>query len=127
MTSSHAPQTPRVLIVDDEKIVADTLQIILNQNGFEAIAVYDGLSAVSTAAAWKPDILLSDVVMPNLNGVEAAIRVRALVPQCRVLLLSGQTAVEDLLHEAQIRGHNFEVKIKPVHPRDLLHLIRTLS
>jgi CheY-like chemotaxis protein len=114
----------RVLIADDERVIADTLQIILAQNGFQAAAVYSGFEAVERARTWNPDVLLCDVVMPGLDGIEAAIEVRAMLPACRVVLFSGQATVLDLLKEARGRGHEFELLVKPIHPKELLERLR---
>lgn len=111
---------PRVLVVDDERVIADTLAIILNQHGFEASAVYTGLGAVEQAKALQPDLIISDVIMPDMNGIEAAIRIRDFLPKCKILLFSGQAATADLLTSARAKGHEFEILAKPVHPRDLL-------
>lgn len=111
---------PRVLVADDERIIADTLELILNRNGFEAAAVYNGTNAVETARTFHPDIFLADVVMPGQSGIEAAIQICRMIPECRVVLLSGQAATSDLLREARQRGHEFEILLKPVHPTHLL-------
>lgn len=124
MTSPPVSNRPRVLIVDDEQLIADTLKLILDRNGFQASAVYDGVSAIEIARDSAPDILLCDVIMPGLDGVEVGIQIRAQYPRCRVFLLSGQAAVEDLLHNARVRGHHFDILIKPVHPTELLKLLR---
>jgi len=115
---------PKVLVVDDERVIADTLAIILNQSGFDASAVYTGTDAVETARANKPDLIISDVIMPDMNGIEAAIRVRQILPQCKILLFSGQAATADLLEKARLEGHEFEILAKPVHPQDLLAKLR---
>jgi CheY-like chemotaxis protein len=111
---------PRVLVADDERVIADTLAIILNQAGYNASAVYSGTSAVEQAKAVKPDLVISDVIMPDMNGIDAAIKIRAALPPCKVLLFSGQAATADLLENARQRGHEFEILAKPVHPQDLL-------
>jgi CheY-like chemotaxis protein len=115
-----------VLVADDERVIADTLQTILNQNGFEAVAVYDGQDAVDAVQEWLPDIFLTDVVMPAINGIEAAIRIRRMIPECRVLLISGNTLPSDLRREAELLGNNFELMQKPVHPEELLDRLREL-
>jgi CheY-like chemotaxis protein len=107
----------RVLIADDENLIADTLVLILNHKGFESSAVYRGEDAVETATALKPDIVLTDVVMGGMTGVEAAILIRRNVPGCRVILFSGQAETVDLLRHAKEDGHTFELLSKPVHPR----------
>jgi CheY-like chemotaxis protein len=114
------PAKPKVLVADDERVIADTLAIILNQAGFDATAVYSGEKAVELAASMKPDMLISDVMMPDLNGIDAAITVRRILPTCKILLFSGQAATADLLDRARTQGHEFEILAKPVHPQDLL-------
>jgi len=111
---------PKVLVVDDEHVIADTLAIILNQHGYDASAVYTGKQAVERAQETKPDLVISDVIMPDKNGIEAAIEIRSLVPSCKILLFSGQAATADLLESARAQGHEFEILAKPVHPQDLL-------
>ena len=111
---------PRALVADDERVIADTLAIILNQAGYNATAVYSGTSAVEQAKAVKPDLVISDVIMPDMNGIDAAIKIRAALPSCKILLFSGQAATADLLENARLQGHEFEILAKPVHPQDLL-------
>ena len=116
-----------VLIVDDERKIADTLRIILVQHGFEVAVAYDGKTAVEEARRHNPRILLCEVMMPDLNGVEVAIQVCALLPECKIVLFSGQAGDSDLLSKARARGHQFELLIKPIHPSQLIHHLRSLS
>jgi CheY-like chemotaxis protein len=95
---------PKVLVADDEQVIADTLVMILNQSGFDARAVYSGEKAVEVAATFKPDMLISDVIMADLTGIDAAIRMRALLPRIKILLFSGQAATADLLEKARAKG-----------------------
>jgi CheY-like chemotaxis protein len=111
---------PKVLIADDERVIADTLAIILNQHGYDASAVYTGTAAVERARSVRPDLVISDVIMPDMNGIDAAIKIRAMLPSCKILLFSGQAATADLLETARQQGHEFEILAKPVHPQDLL-------
>ena len=116
---------PKVLVADDERVIADTLATILNQSGFEARAVYSGEKALELAPAFQPDMLISDVIMNDLNGIDAAIRIRALLPRIKILLFSGQAATADLLEKARSQGYEFEILAKPVHPQDLLNKLRS--
>jgi CheY-like chemotaxis protein len=116
---------PKVLVADDERVIADTLAIILNQSGFEATAVYSGEKAVEVARSLQPDMLISDVIMTDLNGIDAAIKIRSILPSCKILLFSGQAATADLLDRARGQGHEFEILAKPVHPQDLLARLRS--
>ena len=115
---------PKVLVADDEPVIADTLVMILNQSGFEARAVYSGELALELASTFEPDMLISDVIMADLNGIDAAIRIRALLPRIKILLFSGQAATADLLEKARAKGNEFEILAKPVHPQDLLAKLR---
>lgn len=117
----------KVLVVDDEHIIANTLSLILNTSGFEARAVYSGESAVQELESFEPDVLISDVVMTGMSGIEAAIAFRTQRPQCKILLFSGQAVTADLLYHAREQGHYFEIMAKPVHPSDLLAKLRTGS
>lgn len=113
----------RVLIVDDEPTIANTLAQILNVSGFEARAVHTGEAAVETAAEFKPDVLLTDVIMRGLSGIEVAMEVSEQLPDCRIILLSGQAATANLLEPAKKKGRDFEILMKPIHPRDLLSVL----
>ncbi|HEY6252547.1 MAG TPA: response regulator [Candidatus Angelobacter sp.] len=124
MSKDGQSTKPKVLVVDDERVIADTLAIILNQSGFDASAVYTGTDAVHKAQSHKPDLIISDVIMPDMNGIEAAIRIREILPECKILLFSGQAATADLLEKARLEGHEFEILAKPVHPQDLLAKLR---
>jgi CheY-like chemotaxis protein len=115
---------PKVLVADDERVIADTLAMILNQSGFEARAVYSGERALELAPDFKPNMLISDVIMADLNGIDAAIRIRELLPEIKILLFSGQAATADLLEKARTEGYEFEILAKPVHPQDLLSRLR---
>ncbi len=116
---------PKVLVVDDEHVIADTLAMILNQSGFEARAIYSGEGALELAPTFAPDMLISDVIMADLNGIDAAIRIRTLLPKIKILLFSGQAATADLLEKARAQGYEFEILAKPVHPQDLLNRLRS--
>ncbi len=113
---------PKVLVVDDERVIADTLSIILNQNGFDAFPAYSGQSAIELARSRTPDLLISDVIFNHetITGIDVAIAVREFLPKCKILLFSGQAATADLLENARSQGHEFEILAKPVHPQDLL-------
>jgi DNA-binding response OmpR family regulator len=111
---------PIVLVVDDESIIADTLAEILTRSGYEGIAAYDGDSALETALLRPPEMLIADVVLPGMSGIELAITVRRVFPECRIILFSGQASTADLLAAARQDGHHFALLNKPLHPQDLL-------
>ena len=117
----------KVLIADDEKVIADTLAMILNQGGFDARAVYTCQKALEMAPAFQPDMLISDVLMADINGVDAAIKMRSILPDIRVFLLSGQAATAEMIAKSQASELGFEVLVKPVHPRDLIARLKSVA
>ncbi len=113
----------RVLVVDDEQLIADTLAMILSRAGFRARAAYNGEDAVEMAPHFTPDILISDVVMPGIDGVETANRITRILPACRVLLFSGQATRSEIDKLAETAGNNFDLILKPVHPTELIEIL----
>jgi DNA-binding response OmpR family regulator len=111
---------PVVLVVDDESVIADTLAEILSRSGYTGIAEYDGDSALETALLTPPEMLITDVVLPGMTGIELAISVRRIFPDCKIILFSGQASTADLLASARADGHHFTLLNKPLHPQDLL-------
>ena len=114
-----------VLIVDDEHLIADTLAEILNDSGnFVAVAVYDGASALEQVRNTGVDILITDVVMPEMNGIELAKAIKSIYPKTRIVLLSGQAQTRDLMQQAEHKGYGFELWAKPIHPDILLERLK---
>jgi len=123
MTTEHKE---RVYVVDDEQIIARTLALILQQSGFDAVSFTNPLHAFEAAKADTPDLLISDVMMPEMSGIELAIAIRSECPGCKILLFSGQSVTSDLLKIAREQGHDFRLLSKPIHPADLLAAIQNI-
>jgi CheY-like chemotaxis protein len=120
--SQHA--RPRVLIVDDQKLIADTLAEILAEADFDATACYNGKQALEIAARFHPQWLISDVLMPQMNGVALAIAIRQSYPQTSILLFSGQAGISEILLQAHREGYEFELIAKPIHPTTLINRLK---
>jgi DNA-binding NtrC family response regulator len=120
MSKETEPYRSTVLVVDDEGMIANTLVTILKQSGFSAYAAYDGESAIEAALVNPPALLISDVILPGMNGIELAINMTKIFPECKVILSSGQTITSKLLSAAASSGHNFVFLQKPVPPAVLL-------
>ncbi len=118
-------KTVKIIVIDDEALIAETVVEILNGQGFDAISVSSGASAIELAKTVRPAIVLSDVIMPGLNGIETGIKIREIVPSCRIILFSGQAATVDLLEQARQRGHRFDILAKPIKPERLISVIKT--
>ena len=115
---------PIVLIVDDEHLIADTLAEILSDKGFEASAVYNPRHAIEQIRQLCPDIVITDVLMPGMNGIELAKLVRNTCPDTRILLVSGQAGTAELVERAKREGYSFEMLAKPIGPEALLQRLR---
>lgn len=110
----------RILIVDDETAIADTLALIFKTQHYEARTAYSAERAIEILAEWRPDLAILDVILPQMNGIDLAIVIKANYPACHVLLFSGHANTAMLLEEAGRKGHQFEVLAKPVHPNLML-------
>ncbi len=117
----------RVFVVDDELIIASTLATILRMNGFDALSFTHPQAALQAAQEKVPDLLISDVIMPGITGVDLAILMLKLRPSCKILLFSGQAATANLLEAARLRGYDFELLAKPIHPAEFLQKIKSVS
>lgn len=115
---------PSILVVDDERIIADTTAEILNKSGFRAVVAYDGKSALRLATEIRPNILLTDVMMPGMNGIDLAIAVRDEQPETTILLFSAQAVTRDLLEDPRSEGYEFELLLKPIHPEELIQRLK---
>jgi len=122
MATTMRPQ--RVLVADDERIIADTIAVILTNNGFETTAVYSGELAVEAARILAPDVLIADVVMAGMNGIEAATLIQGNLPACKVILLSGNPDAGNWLGRSD--RYRFEILIKPIHPTVLLDSVASM-
>ncbi len=112
----------RVLIVDDERVITDTLVTIFSQRGYETRGVYSAEQALASLEDSRADLAVIDVILPGMNGIDLAIRIRAQWPECHLSLFSGQAATSDLLELAIKRGNSFDILAKPVHPSELLEM-----
>jgi DNA-binding NtrC family response regulator len=119
-----AKEPPIVMVVDDERVIADTLSIILSRHGFLVQTAYDAASAMDLARVIPPQLLLSDVMMgPGPDGMQLGLELMKLQPDCKVILFSGHAATHDLIEKARAAGHTFTLLNKPLHPAALLSSI----
>ena len=112
-------ETPVVLVVDDEPLIVDTLGAILTTKGFKVLKAYNGSAALEVALERPPHLLLTDVAMPGMNGIDLAMAVSGAMPECRVLLFSAHASTLDLA-KARAAGFDFPLMAKPLHPVEML-------
>ena len=115
----------RVLIVDDERVVADTLAMILSKSGYATKVAYSGEQALELASVFEPNLLITEVVMSGITGFEVANQIAGSLPSCKVIMFSGQAQALILL--IQRTAERFEILAKPVAPPLLLDRITRLT
>ena len=120
-----ATQTHRVFVVDDEPIIAFTLATILQTHGFDAAPFTEPEAALEASLDRSPDLLITDVIMPVISGIELAHRVLGFCPDCKILLFSGEAGTVQFPDDAKGDGC-FEILTKPVHPTELLEKIQEI-
>lgn len=111
---------PLVLVVNDEPMIAETLTAILKGHGLAVMTALDGRVALEIARLMPPEVLITEVAMPGMNGFDLALEVAKTIPDCEVILFSGEPSSVDLVMTHQSEVQDFVTMIKPVHPTDLL-------
>ncbi len=114
---------PLLMVLDDDNAVRQTWTIIFRQQGYDVVAADSGGAAIQAARDRAPDLLLADIRLPDMTGIEAAKVVKELAPKCHVLLISGDSDSSEALDMARAQGSTFEVLPKPISPPDLIQRI----
>ena len=109
-----------VLVVDDNQTVAHTLALLLEQSGYNAIAVSSGNDALDVVAGIVIDIAVVDIQMPGTDGLQTAVEICKRLPRCRIVLISGQPESIEQVERAAKEGLDFLVLAKPIPPAELL-------
>lgn len=120
---AQEPIRPLALVVDDEPVITDTLAAILNGVGFAALKAYNGAVALEIAQLMPPQVLITDLSMPGLDGLDLAVAVTHQVPDCEVILFSGHASACELAERTARLGRDFATLLKPVHPADMIDCI----
>jgi two-component system OmpR family response regulator len=114
----------RVLVVDDEPYIADLLSTGLRFVGFDVRTAGSGLEALTSVREWKPDLLVLDVMMPDVDGFEVTRRLRADGRETPVLFLTARDSVEDKVAGLTIGGDDYVTK--PFSLEEIVARVRTL-
>lgn len=104
---------PLVLVVDDEEAILEVLRRLIERWGYQTIAAHDAAEALSAARTHHPRVVLMDVVMPAMNGFEAARRLSDMLPDTRVLMMSASPLGERLQQDYRARGYEYPLLKKP--------------
>ena len=114
----------KILIVEDEKLLANSLKTLLEGRGFQVEAVYDGESGAEYALLGIYDLLILDVMMPNMDGYQVARQVRSRRCSTPILMLTAKSSLEDRIHGLN-SGADYYLT-KPFYTRELLACINAL-
>ena len=115
----------KVMIVDDSMFMRNTLCKLLTQNGYETVTAADGQQAVNAYRSDKPDLVLMDITMPVMNGMDALAQIRILDPHARVIML---TALDQQLIAARaVHMGAKDFLVKPVPPAMLLMVLKKVA
>jgi CheY-like chemotaxis protein len=125
-TVAPAGGSETILVAEDDPALARLLETVLTGSGYKVISASDGREAVEKfrKAAGEVDLVLLDMVMPNMRGKEAGELIRALDPKVRLLYTSGYT--NDIVLTGDLLRENVDFLVKPVHSQELLQKIREL-
>lgn len=113
----------RVMVVDDEKMLAWTMGRLLTKAGYQVVTLSNPLMVLDELRTSPVDLVISDVVMPEMSGIDLAIELKQRGVAAQIILLSGQANTLQLMVKAQGLGYDFEVFPKPIAPRELLRLV----
>lgn len=118
--------TPRVLVADDDEDVRALIEFTLEAAGYQVLTTGDGLSALSLAVQHRPQLILLDVVMPGMNGLDICYELRAKprTTDIPVLMLSGRDAADDI-DLGMTLGANYYMT-KPFRPQELVNRVQRL-
>ena len=118
----------KVLLVDDDELVRYALGRVLGKAGHEVIELNDGLKVSRTLAAEKPDILVTDIIMPRVEGLEVIINVRETHPDLPIVAMSGGGRIVDAGHLESAGELGADATLeKPFDEQELLRLIDELA
>lgn len=111
----------RILVVDDDRMVADTLNLIFQANGYESEAVYSAAAGLARARTFAPGLLLSDVTMPHETGLQLAEKMNREMPGCKLMLLTAYSSnVAKVEQHAAQMNRPLKLLNKPCRPELLL-------
>lgn len=106
-------ERPLVLVVDDEEAILEVLRRLIERWGYKTATAHDAAEALTAARTLHPRVVLMDVVMPQMNGFEAARRLTDMLPDTRVLMMSASPLGERLQQDYRERGFEYQLLKKP--------------
>jgi DNA-binding NtrC family response regulator len=111
----------KVLVIDDDQLVRYTLSRILHRNGYDVVTASDGMRAMAVFREERPDVVITDIIMPEQEGIQTITEIRGVQPNAKIIAISGGGRIgnTDFLKIARHLGA-FDAIAKPFDPDDLL-------
>lgn len=125
--SSRATRKPVILVVDDEPSVSQTLAWLLRENGYNSMFCLNAKTALDIAKGVAADVAIVDVMLPDGDGIETALQLQKCVPNCKILLITGNMEGSDRILQARANGIAFDALPKPVGIRELFGALSQLT
>lgn len=116
---------PAILVVDDSERVAESLAMV-RYSGYTVVTASSAEQALELASGIAIDLAAIDVQLPGMDGIRAAVEVCKQLPNCKILLISGNAGTSELLEHARKDGIDFPILAKPIPPEQLLSTVRSL-
>lgn len=116
----------KILLADDEEDVKDVLRMFLESKGFEVVTAFDGLSAIDTVRQERPDLVLLDIMMPSIDGIEVCKKLKA-DPQTvniPIVMISASSHAESV--QKGLDAGAVEYIVKPFEPKNVLAMIQRI-
>ena len=117
-------RSARILVVDDEAMIRLTLEMLLRRRGYAVTIASSGAEALALIEQQPFDLLLLDLKMPGMSGIEVAQRARALQPAAKILILTGSSQIEGVVNELQ--DEQFELMLKTASPQEVLERVAAI-
>lgn len=117
---------PTILVVDDNERVAQSLAMVLRHSGYMVVTASSAEQALELASGMAVDLAAVDVQLPGMDGIRAAVELCRQLPNCKILLISGNAGTSEVLERALKEGIDFPILAKPIPPEQLLSTVRAL-
>lgn len=111
----------RILIIDDDEDILETLQSLLKKKGFDAVTANSGSAAIKKAASEPINLALIDIVLPDIEGTQLLRKLKPTVPKMRKIILTGHATLDNAVNAVNLGADAY--LMKPVNPKELLRII----
>ena len=117
---------PKILVIDDDRLTREAVSLILADEDYEVLCAFDGAEGEKALQANKVDVVITDIFMPNQDGLQTIINIRRNWPELKIIAMSGSADHHDYLRHAKLLGAHC-VLTKPFYAAQLVEGLRACS